>query len=244
MSRLRKRLIVLVSVALLLIAVGFGFFAYQVQQVPEFYEQAIAAPPVVQQQAAEQFEQQAIELQNQIRRDEEWQLDLTAEEINGWLATALPEKFPSALPPEVSEPRVALEKDRLLVAAKYQMSGVDAIISAELSAFLTAEPNVVAIRIHHVSAGNLPLPLGKYLDRITAGAEKEGIYIRWQEIEGDPQAIVTIPTAEPGDERAILIRTLQLLPGKLTVSGTAEEVKQEPATEKKDGKEQELPLRQ
>ena len=103
------------------------------------------------------------------------------------------------------------------------MSGLDTIVSAELSAFLTDSPNVVAVRIHQVSAGNVPLPLGQYLDELTTAAAEQGIVIRWQEVEGDPQALITLPLAEPGDRRHILIRTLQLLPGQLTATGTAEE---------------------
>lgn len=224
----KQRLLVVVFVGLLLIAAGFGFFSYQVQQVPEFYERAIAAPVVEQQQAAEQFEHQAIELQNQIRREHDWQIEITADEVNGWLATVLPEKFHGTLPPEVSEPRVAIEQDRLHIAAKVQIRGIPTIVSIVLSAFLTDEPNTIAIRVHKVAAGNVPLPLAKYLEQITAEAAKSNVLIRWQEVDGDPQAIVTLPLAEPGDKRLIVVRSLQLLPGTVTAAGTADEVPQEP----------------
>jgi hypothetical protein len=226
MTGRRKRLLIVVSVALFLIATALGFFTYQVQQVPEFYQQAIAAPPEIQHQAAEQFEHQAIELQNQIRREATWRLEVSAEEVNGWLATVLPEKFPDTLPREVSEPRVAIDQNRVRIASKYHTSGVTAVISIELSAFLTDEPNTIAIRVHKVAAGNVPLPLGKYLEQITAEAAKQNIFIRWQEVEGDPQAIVTLPIAGPGDKRAIVIHSLELLSGKMVATGTAEETKQ------------------
>src|SRR6187200_2332570 len=113
MTGRRKRLLIVVSVALVLIAAAAGFFTYQVQQVPDFYQQAIAAPPEIQHQAAEQFEHQAFELQNQIRREDTWRLEVSAEEVNGWLATVLPEKFPKTLPPEVTEPRVAIDQNRV-----------------------------------------------------------------------------------------------------------------------------------
>lgn len=224
----KQRLLVMVFMGLLLIAAAFGFFSYQVQQVPEFYERAIAAPVVEQKQAAEQFEHQAIELQNQIRREHDWQVEITADEVNGWLATVLPEKFPGTLPPEVSEPRVAIDQNRLHIAAKVQTRGITTVVSIELSAFLTAEPNTVAIRIHKVAAGNIPLPLAKYLEQITAEAAKRNLLIRWQQVEGDPQAIVTLPIAEPGDKRLIIVRSLELLPGKATAAGTADEANQPP----------------
>ena len=116
----------------------------------------------------------------------------------------------------------------LRVMAKVQSRGITTVVSIVLSAFVTDEPNTVAIRVHKVAAGNVPLPLAKYLEQITAEAAKRKILIRWQEVEGDPQAIVTLPIAEPGDKRLIIVRSLQLLPGKVTAAGTADEVNQEP----------------
>lgn len=223
MSRLRFRLMLVAAIVALILAGAGSFFSYQVRQVPEFYEQAIAARPQEQIAAGQQFEQQAIEVQNQIRRAGEWRAELTEEEINGWLATVLPEKFPGVLPPDVSDPRVAIQQDRLLIAAKYRVSGIETVVSLELSAFLTEEPNVVAVRVHRVAAGNIPVPLGKYLEEITAAAAKRGIYIGWQEVDGDPLAIVTLPLAEPGDKREIILRSLELLPGRAMAGGTVAE---------------------
>lgn len=222
-SRVRSRLMLALATSALLLAGAGGFFTYQVRQVPEFYEQAIAAQPTQQIAAGQQFEQQALEVQNQIRRAGEWRAEISDSEINGWLATVLPEKFASLLPPEVSEPRVAIQQDRLLMAAKYRTSGIETVVSLELSAFLTDEPNVVAVQIHRVAAGNVPLPVGKYLEQITEAAAKRGVYIRWQEVAGDPLAVVQLPRTEPGDKREIRIHSLGLLPGKAIVAGTVEE---------------------
>ena len=223
MSRLRFRLMLILATFALFLAGAGSFFTYHVQQVPEFYEQAIAAQPKQQMEAGQQFEQEALEVQNQIRRAGDWRAEIAADEINGWLATVLPEKFPGMLPPEVSDPRVAIEQDRLRVGAKYRMSGIDTVVSLELSAFLTDEPNVIAVRAHHVAAGNIPVPVGKYLEQITESAARRGIYIRWQEVDGDPLAIVTLPLAEPGDKREIILSSLELQPGTAIITGTAEE---------------------
>jgi hypothetical protein len=223
-ARYRRRLLFGLLAVLLVVAGTGGFFAYQVQQIPEFYQQAIAAPPQLQAEAAEQFEQSALEVQNQIQRAEPWSVELTAEEINGWLATVLPEKFPQLLPPEVREPRVALSQDRFFAAGKVDVRGIETIVSIELSAYLTERSNEVAIRIHSVAAGNVPIPLQQYLELITARAAEKGIVVRWQEIEGDPLGMVALPLAEPGDKREIIVRSLQLLSGRVVVSGTSEEI--------------------
>jgi hypothetical protein len=221
--RYRLRLLLIALLALVVFAGSSGFFAYQVQQVPEFYQQAITAPPENQVEAAEQLEQQALDVQNQIQREEPWRVEFSADEINGWLATVLPEKFPKLLPPDVREPRVALHQDRLLAAGKVKVSGIETIVSIELSAYLTERPNEIAVRVHSASAGNVPVPLGSYLEQIAASAQRRGIFIRWQEVEGDPLGIVMLPLAEPGEKREIIVRSLELQPGKMLVSGTAEE---------------------
>lgn len=218
----RSRLVLILLVIALAAAGGFGFFTYQVRQVPRFYRQAIASSPTDQAQASEQFESQAIELQNQIRRTGDWRFELAADEVNGWLATVLPRKFPQALPREIHDPRVAIEQDRLLAACGYEMSGVHAVVSVELEPYLTSKPNELAVRVHRVAAGALPVPLGQYLDQITSAAAEHGIVVRWQEIDGDPLALVTLVPADPREKRTIEVRTLEVLPGKLVVTGTAE----------------------
>lgn len=223
MRGIRTRLLLILLLLVLLGVGSFGFFTYQVQQVPQFYQQAIARSPQEQFQHGEQFEAEAIELQNQLRRSGQWQLELAADDVNGWLATVLPEKFPQALPEEVHDPRVAMEPDRLLAACTYQTVGIDTVVSVELEPYLTDKPNELAIRVHRVAAGALPVPLAQYLEQITAAAAEHGVVIRWQEVEGDPLALITLVLTDADDQRNISVTALEVLPGKLSLSGQVEE---------------------
>ena len=90
MSRLRFRLMLILATVALFLAGAGSFFTYQVQQVPEFYEQAIAAQPKQQMEAGQQFEQEALEVQNQIRRAGEWRAEIAADEINDAISAASP----------------------------------------------------------------------------------------------------------------------------------------------------------
>ena len=59
-------------------------------------------------------------------------------------------------------------------------------------------------------------------------AKAESLWgVSW-EVDGDPLAIITLPLAEPGDKRNIILRSLQLLPGKAVASGTVEEREMSP----------------
>ncbi len=48
-----------------------------------------------------------------------WSAVFTDEQINGWLAADLPEKFPQLLPPEIQDPRVVFAPGQLQLACRY-----------------------------------------------------------------------------------------------------------------------------
>ena len=97
--------------AIVVIAAALGLYGYRsLNQVPAFYAEALAQPAAEPAKAAYQFEQEVLELQNDVRREGDWQATFSAEEINGWLANDLPVKFPRALPEHVSDPRVAITR--------------------------------------------------------------------------------------------------------------------------------------
>src|SRR5581483_1168786 len=91
--------------------------------VPAFYRKALVAPAGASVEDGQQFERAALELHNQLHHSGRWEARLTQDEINGWLATDLPAKFPQALPSGVSEPRIAIEDGVLRVAVRYQRGG-------------------------------------------------------------------------------------------------------------------------
>ena len=180
--------ILLAIAALVLVGAYWGS-----KQVPEFYERALAAEPQRQAEAGEELERNVLELRNDVRQDGHWQAVFTDEQINGWLAVDLPEKFPRALPKQLKDPRVAIEPDLAQLAALYAGPQYSAVISLAVEIHLTDEPNVLAVRVHRARAGLLPVPLADWLDRVRLGAEQSGIPLRWVEQDGDPVALVSVP---------------------------------------------------
>ena len=193
------------------------------RQVPAFYRVALAAEPVAQRAAGQRFEREALQLHNQARREGHWEARFTEEEINGWLATDLPEKFPQALPAGASQPRVSIEPGRAQFAVRYARGEIDAVVSLAGEVYLTTEPNEVAIRIGDVRAGALPIPLAQFLDEVAERAGEAGFPLRWTEMEGDPVALVTVPL-DPRDfrNRRLVLEKLELAAGELIVAGRTE----------------------
>jgi hypothetical protein len=220
MSRFFRGLLI-GCLAIALLVVAAGFYGYRsLQQVPEFYARALAKPAAEPAKAAYKFEQEVLELNNDVRREGNWQATFTAEEINGWLASDLPIKFPKALPSHVSDPRVAITREMIQVACKYSDSRFNSVISIGAQPQMTAEPNVIAIRIKQVRAGALPVPLANLLEQISQHTAQAGLPLRWGEEAGDPVAYITLPLNQPAFQgKTLRVESVELQEGALVVTG-------------------------
>jgi hypothetical protein len=218
------RLALAVAVALAIVLAVSLWGVYQAsQQVPQFYEQALAAPPETQVAAGQALERQAASLNNQVRRPGRWEARFTQDQINGWLAVDLPKKFPGSLPRGVTDPRVAVSPDEIQLAVKWQQGNTSAVLSAAGDVYLTEEPNQIAVRVVAVRAGALPVPLARFLDEIAERAASSGLPLEWTEIEGDPVALIKLPLdREEFRGKQLLVEELRLEEGAIVVAGKTE----------------------
>lgn len=192
----------------------------QSQSVPEFYLEAEVIPePEVLRENADELEREVLDLSTKLRRDGEWQFKLQEDQINSWLMVDLVQKFPEAMPQEVSQPRVAIEEDRILAAARTNYSGLRSIVSVEAEPFATEIPHEVAVRLLAVRIGAIRVPMKRIIDQITTTALERNIALRWDEMEGDPVAIVDLRTVAQGDTPPWELRGIELSEGEVVVSG-------------------------
>jgi hypothetical protein len=192
------------------------------KQVPEFYQQALEVEPQRHAELGDKLEENLLELRNEASQEGQWQAVFTDEQINGWLASDLPEKFPRALPPEVKEPRVAIEPEVARVGARFKSPQLETVISLAVEVHMTDEPNVLAVRIRQARAGLLPVPLADWLEQVRLAAGESGIPLRWVEQDGDPVALVTIPMEQAGRDHRLLLEQIELRDGELVVGGRTE----------------------
>jgi hypothetical protein len=212
-----------------------------VRQAPAFYQRALAAPQDEQKTNGENFERSALALHNQLYEAGRWQTCLTQDEINGWLATDLPKKLPQVLPPGISDPRIAIEDETVHLAVRYRRSGVDTVLSISGEAYLTAQPNEIAVRLDRARAGMLPVPLARFLHEITSRAEKADMPLRWTEVRGAPVALLRLPLDRDEEGRRVVLEEIRWRDGQLLVAGRTEEQtlpgtgEQQPATAVQSG---------
>ncbi|MCC9609689.1 hypothetical protein LOC68_03945 [Blastopirellula sp. JC732] len=206
---------------LLLALGGVGVYLYQAAQyVPEFYTQALEIEPAQAKETGEILEEQVFAFTNEVRKPSRWQLRLTNDQINGWLASDLEEKFPKLLPEGMHDPRIAIEERQVKLGCRFEGQQFHSVLSLEVDAYLVEdEENVVAIQIHNVSAGSLPFPLGSLLNEISRRAEEAKIPLRWQQVDGDPVALVTVPSEGDEIDGTIRIDTLELRKGEILLAG-------------------------
>jgi hypothetical protein len=236
MPKLVRKLLIALAALLGVIAVALAGLYWAARQVPDFYRQSLAAGTSEQPVDSDRLEEQALALHNQIQRAGRFEVRFSEAEINAWLAAELPRKFPRLLPTGVSDPRVAIDRDLLRVAARSQETHIDTVVSLAADVYLTDQPNEIAIRVGQLRAGALPIALGPLQREIIDNAARAGLPLRWTEAQSAPVALVRLPadivaSDEDGHTpQRLVLEQLRLEPGQLVVAGRVEQL-EEPRAE-------------
>ena len=204
---------------------GLGYYVYRTaQREPEFYAAALATPSGNLAESGQDFEQRVLDLQNAARQVGNWEAVFTDDQINGWIAVDLPRKFPDWLPPEITNPRVSFEPDQIRFACRYESGRIGGFVVAKGNAYCTRDVNEIAIRIHSVNAGVLPIPISQLADGITSGLRQAGVPAAWTEIDGDPVALITLPAkvTDAGEDRRVFLEQVLVEEGRLRLQGRTE----------------------
>jgi len=224
MQRIGRRLLIGLPCAAVILVICLLCVYRASQQAPAFYKQALRRESATLRNEGQQFERQALALHNQLASQGEWEVRFTQDEINGWLATELPAKFPRALPPGISDPRIAIVGNELHLAVHYRRGRVDTVMSLAGEVSLTNQPNEIAVRIDQARAGLLPVPLGNLIEEVGARAARSNVHLRWTEVKGAPVALIRLPLGEDDDsKKRVVLDQLRLSDGQLVIAGRTSE---------------------
>ena len=206
---------------LLSAAVVVWIAANEAKKVPEFYQVVLNVDPETAAVQGAKLEQNLVRLQNAARTKRPWRVELTQDQINGWLVSDLPEKFPGSLPEQIRDPRVSIDDEQIKFVFKFATDQLEGIVVVEADVFCTEVENEVAVKISDVRSGFVSLPIAPWVQRVSDIVESMGIPIYWMN-EGDaPVAIFTIPEfmTPQGSSRNAIIDSISLRPSKLVVAG-------------------------
>jgi len=205
-------------VVLALLAILMLYLA--IRQVPAFYRETLDIPREKLVKGSDRILRQAAALESAWNTDGRWEILITDEEINGWLAVDLEENHPDVLPPSIGDPRVAIDENEISIACRYDHDGMKSILSVALRPSIS-ERNEIVLRIVRARAGLLPVPLGNILDQISIAARQMQFHLEWRREGDDPVALLSLPKAKAGG-RTVRIDAIRLGDGEIYIAGTSE----------------------
>ena len=220
MVRWVKRIGITVLMILFLTALSGWWLFRQSRVVPEFYQQAtqLSNPDI--EAGSYQLEANVAKLQQDVSKPGAWKASFREEDINAWLINQLPLKFKQLQTAGGRDPRISIQKDHLLAAARYNDARLDTVISCELHVELTEEPNLLAVHIRKLKAGAVSLPISQFMDGIRTEAAKGGVKLHWDRTESGPTALVQVPSEHAGYAYSpVIIESIQMIEGSILLSG-------------------------
>jgi hypothetical protein len=217
MSRRTRWLSAILLVAAIVAAIVGIYFA--LRHEPAFYREALETKRDVLEKGSDRMLKQIGALQGAMVRSGRWQADITADEINGWLAVDLRKNHPNALPPSVHDPRVVIEPNEIDIGCQFDHWGGRTVLSLAFQPYVP-EPNIVAFRIIRGRAGALPAPLKDVLDGISRAAAQLRLRMRWAQSGGDPVALISMPDDDA--DCVVHIESIELRKGVIRITGVTE----------------------
>jgi uncharacterized protein YpmS len=219
-----KQIVALVVLVGLLVALATTASLYSaVTQVQPYYRAALDRDPAELEKQSHQLESRFSALHSDVQDEGKWRTVISADELNGWLATKLPEAFPELLPKTIRDPRVAITPAAVFLAAQSTFAGVDTVVSVEVEPFVTSEGDL-AIELRQVLAGALPLPKNEVFDQLAKATEPLKLPLRWTQNEGNMVLLVERRMWDSGADQHRVLQALELDDGQLYVSGRTENV--------------------
>jgi hypothetical protein len=221
MRKACKRVLILGLSTMTLLSLLALFWA-SLTHKPSFYRAMVQVPRAQREAGAKQFEAQSLQLYNDIQNEPTWEAIFTDQEVNAWLAQDLLTHFADQIPPEVHEPRVNFELDRITLAFELDQGPVRSVIWIVAHARVP-EGNVLELTIEKVRAGVLPVSIDRFLEPITTRARVHGLDVQWKREGGLHVAVVRY---KPHDDRDdVQLEKLQILAGQIRLAGRSDRSK-------------------
>jgi hypothetical protein len=192
---------------------------------PGFYRRLDLPPGPQRQAASEEFKNAFFAFLNHLNERRAWDATFAEEQLNSFLREDfIHSNFDKQiLPDDVSDPRIALEADRIRLAFRYHVGRWSTVLSISMRVWLAAEePNVVALELQGMRAGSLPVSPQLLLERLTDAADRNNIKVSWYRHKGNPVALLRFQS-EPQHSSPVVLEHLDLYPGKVYISGLSVE---------------------
>jgi hypothetical protein len=221
MRKTGKRALILGSTLALLVAIPCGVWMLLTHK-PKFYRAMVKIPRAQRQKEARRFVAQSLQLRNDICNEPTWEAVFSDQEVNAWLAEDLVTEFADQLPPEVHEPRVMFELDRVTLAFELNQGSFNSVIWV-VARPSVPEPNMLELTFEKIRAGVLPVPAEKVIDRIIAHVQEQNVDCYWKRVDGLP--VVVVKYRPHFDRDDVRLEQLQIREGEIRLAGRSSRAK-------------------
>jgi len=189
---------------------------------PKFYKAMVGLPRARQQAGAKRFVAQSLQLRNDICNEPTWEAVFTDGEVNAWLAEDLMAHFADQLPPEVHEPRLKFEVDRVTLAFGLDRGPVRTVV------WIVARPhvpegNVLELTVEKVRAGVVPVAPEALLERVAQHARARGLEVHWKHDGEHPVAVLRYAPIAGRDD--VKLERIDLLKNQMRLAGRSDRLK-------------------
>lgn len=214
----RKSLLVGSGVFLLL-TVAASLAVFLVRHEPDFYRKTALPPGQTRVQHSQMFRKKFFDfIGGYLAREGPFGDTFTNEQINSYLVEDF-EKDGNKLPEDISDPRLAVEAERVRLGFRYGKPPWSTIISVDLNMWLVP-PETIALEIQGMWKGALPISAHSLLEKITTAAGKQNIEISWYRYNGHPVALLRY--RREGSSGSIQLQDLKLHAGEIYISGSTD----------------------
>lgn len=218
----RKTLLAIGAVVLGLVCAVIGL-GLMLTHKPRFYKAAAIEPGPLRTKQSKAFASSVSLLFNGIRNQEEkWGARFTTTQINSYLAEGFIEQGVAALtlPKGVSQPRVAIEDDRIRLGFSYGKAPWSTVICVDLRVWLAPkDTNVVVLQLDGVYAGAVPISSKLVKDTVTKVilSQNHSTEVTWYRHEGKLTALLRLGGSRPRPVHQL--QQLKVGQGMLVVQG-------------------------
>jgi hypothetical protein len=210
-------------VSSLIVAALIAGLVVLLQHEPGYYrraESAAKSPPYPTFGRVLPSGQHPVEFAERPEPDRPWQLRLTQEQVNSYLAEGFIEAHldRTELPRHIRELRVAFDADTVLVGFRYGRGSWSVVVSVELRLWTSAhESDTVMVQVRRVRVGAVPVPV-RYVQELLAQAlRRRNLEIQWYRHEGLPVAVVRFQSSRRAP--TFRLENLRVEPGQFLLQG-------------------------
>lgn len=219
---MRRRSLILALLVVLLLLGGVGAtLALLLRHEPAYYRRGAILAGQQRYAWSTEFLNEMSHLSSAIQRDElSWDAEFKTEQVNSYLQenfleSGLDEKM---LPENISDPRVAIDEDRLRLGFRYGYGRWSAIVTIDMRLWVAqGEANTVGLELLGLHAGALPISAQSLLEHVSEAARRSGVDVSWFRHSGHPVALLRFGPDQP--RTTVHLKHVELKEGRIVLQG-------------------------